>query len=118
MINNYRIFDLILQNNASKQEWVIRGLQNTSESHLSYVIDNFEMPADAPEGEYFYALVWNIREDVEYELKDDILSSIVHTSDSEMQLRDLQPEIGLMRYGNVETKNTYRNKNNEFLYRK
>ena len=118
MSENYKKYDLILQNTASKQEWVIRGLVNVSNVNLYYQFEEFSMPEGANTGEYFYALIWNVRDDVEYTLKDDIMKTIVHTGDGDVKLKDLQPETGILRYGVIEGGNTYRNKNTDFVYRK
>ena len=118
MSENYKKYDLILQNTASKQEWVLKGLVNVSTVNLYYQFNNFSMPTDAPTGEYFYALIWNVRTDVEYTLRDDILDTIVTTGEGSIKLKDLQPETGILRYGTVEQKNNYRNKNTDFIYRK
>lgn len=118
MVENSKIFDLILQNSASKKEWIVSGLTNTSETYRYYMFEDMEMPEDMPNGEYYYVLVRNARTDVEYTLKDDILDSVITTEEGEIKLRDIQPEVGILRYGDVSTKNTYRNKNTDFLYRK
>ena len=117
-MENTRIFDLILQNSASKKEWIIRGLVDTSETTLYHQFDDFKMPEDAPFGEYYCALLWNTREDVEYEIKDNLLDTICHTAEGDITLRDLRAETDLFQYGDAKEKNQYRNKNTDFIYRK
>ena len=113
-------YDIFLQNNASKQEWVVTGLTNTSDNNLYMRFEDFEMPDGAPYGEYTYALIYNGRDDVTYDLKDVLLDSILHTEDGDVKLNDLRPMVGLLRYGDVPNANTtYRTDNNkDFYYRR
>ena len=98
-------YDVIIQNSASKQTFLLTGNTDTSESHLYH---RFEVEIDAPEGEYVYVCVRNDREDVEYEFKTPVLDTVVHVGDEEMVLRDLQPSTGLLRIGeNVDPENVY-----------
>ena len=89
-------YDLLLQNNASKQHFVYSGLTDISTSHLFF---QFEEELDVPDGEYTYAVVMNYRTDVEYELKTPLLSTILHTEDGDVKLADLQPSTGLLQIG-------------------
>lgn len=121
MAETYKKYDLILQSCASKQEWVLKGLVNVSNASLYYQFDNFEMPQNAPYGEYSYALIWDVRDDVEFDIKDNILDTIVKTKDGDVPLRLLEPEIGILKYVGEEkkiTSNIYKNKNTDFYYRK
>lgn len=113
-------YDIFLQNNASKQEWVVTGLENTSDNNLYLRFEEFSMPSDAPEGEYTYALIYNGREDVSYDLKDVLLESVIHTGEGDVVLKNLRPLVGLLKYGTVESANTtYRTDvNKDFYYRK
>lgn len=112
-------YDIFLQNNASKQEWVVSGLENSSDNNLYLRFDDFQMPSDAPEGEYTYALIYNGRDDVVYTLKDVLLESVLHTGEGDVVLKNLRPMVGLLKYGNVETEKTYRTDvNKDFYYRK
>lgn len=118
-MENRKKYDLIIQNSASKKEWVVRGLEDTSGTHLYYEFEGFEMPADAPEGEYYYALLQNDNEEASYELKNDLLETLFISGEESTTLRALKPEIGLFKYGEpTEQKNAYRNKNKDFIYRK
>lgn len=93
-------YDLILQNNASKEHFIYSGLTNSSTNHLYY---RFDVELDVPDGEYTYAILIDNREDVEYELKTPVLSSILHTEDGDVVLRDLQPSTGLLQIGEGKT---------------
>lgn len=105
-----------MQNNASKKEYVVNGLDDKG-NDLSYVFDNFSMPAGAQEGEYTCALFYNEREDVTYEIKDVLLNTKVHTDEGDCTLRDLLPEIFLMKYGNGNKEvYVYRDTDVEYVY--
>lgn len=107
-------FDVILQNNASKEFILLSGLTDTSTSHLYH---RFEVDIDAAEGEYTYAVQYNTRDDVEYEFKTPILDTVLHTEDGDVVLRDLQPSTGLLRIGsNIEPVNIYQKDNNDTIF--
>ena len=107
-------YDVIIQNSASKQTFLLTGNTDTSESHLYH---RFEVEIDAPEGEYTYVCVRNDREDVEYEFKTPVLDTIVHIGDEELVLRDLQPSTGLLRVGNdITAANTYDNNKEKTIF--
>lgn len=89
-------YDLLLQNNASKEFTIYSGLTNISDNHLYY---HFDVELDVPDGEYTYVVQVDNRDDVEYELKTPILSTMIHTGDGDVLLRDLQPATGLLRIG-------------------
>lgn len=104
-------YDIILQNNASKQVILLPGVEDTSESHLYHL---FEVRIDAPEGEYTYCIVYNERDDVEYEFKTPLLDTVLHYGDDEsIVLRLLQPDTGLLRIGTtIEPENIYQDDEN------
>lgn len=111
-------YDIVLQHSASKREWVITGLTDSG-NELAYLFEDFEMPADAPDGEYYGLCFRNDRDDVEYTLKDVILDSIASVSDgTEVQLKYLRPEIFLMRYGEITSDASYRETDKQYYYRK
>lgn len=89
-------YDLLIQNNASKEHFVYSGLTDISTNHLYY---QFDQELDVPDGEYTYVVLINNRDDVEYELKTPILSTILHTGEGDVLLRDLQPATGLLQIG-------------------
>ena len=60
--------------------------------------------------------VWNGREDVEWEIKDVLLDTVAHTSAGDVKLRDLRPEIFLMRYGLVESEAQFRETDKQYYY--
>jgi len=111
-------FDLILQNNASKQIYLLSGLTDTSESSMAYLFEDFEMPESSQEGEYTCVLFRNGRKDVVYEFKNDILETIAHTGEGDVALRLLRPEIFLLKYGEINEVYGYRKSDKEYVYRK
>lgn len=107
-------FDVILQNNASKEFLLLSGLTDTSTTHLYH---RFEVDIDAADGEYTYATVYNTRDDVEYEFKTPLLDTVLHTEDGDVVLRDLQPSTGLLRIGShIEPVNIYQKDNNNTIF--
>lgn len=111
------MFDIILQNSASKKEYLVSGLKDTG-NWQAYVFEGFKMPDSAPFGEYYGALIWNGRDDVEYDFRDVLLDTVLHTGEGDVLLRDLRPEIFVLRYGQVEPAVIYREKDTEFIYYK
>ena len=108
-------FSIFLQHNASKREWLIEGLSDKG-NPMAYVFKDFEFPEDLPNGEFTGALVWNGRDDVEWEIKDVLLDTVAHTTVGDVKLRDLRPEIFLMRYGLVSEKAQYRDTDKKYYY--
>lgn len=111
-------FDLIIQNNASKEVFLISGLTDYSDTSLSYLFKNFSMPAAAQDGEYTCVLFRNGREDVVYEFKNDILDSIAHTDEGDIEFKYLRPEVFLMKYGVNEGAYSYKKSEKIYAYRK
>lgn len=105
MEEKHRTYDLILQDNGSKQFFVFSGLTDLSENHLYYEF-NIDL-SSLNSAEYTYAVYLNTRDDVEIEYKHPLLSSILHTEDGDVVLRDLQPVTGLLRVGKPATINEY-----------
>lgn len=89
-------FDIILQNNASKQFFLFSKQENLSDNHL-YL--EFDIDLDLPEGEYTVVCLENCREDVKYTFKTPILDTLITADDTTIQLRDLKPRISLLRLG-------------------
>ena len=91
-----KIYDLLLQNNASKEFFIYSGLADISASHLYY---EFDLELDVPDGEYTYCVQANDEQNVIYDLKTPLLSTILHVEENEILLRDLQPDTGLLQIG-------------------
>lgn len=113
------MYDILIQNNASKKIWVLEQLENASDNNLYLQFDNVTLPSDAEDGEYNYAIIYNGREDVEYETNAVLLKTKVICGDGEYLLEDLKPMTGLMRVGKVTSQNTYKSdkeKDNNTIY--
>ena len=91
-------FSIILQNRASKVEYLLTGLTNSSQNILAYVFEDFEMPEGAEYGEYTGILFIDNRYDSVYDLKDDVLSSTVSTAEGTVEVRHLRPEVFILKY--------------------
>ena len=111
-------YTLILQNLASRKEYLVRGLQDSSETYLCYVFENFVMPEGAEEGEYEGLLFIDNRNDCEYTLSDVPENTLISTTDGDVQVKHLRPERFILKYGEVaKTNNTYREDNKTFYSR-
>lgn len=109
-------WDILFQNNCTKAEYAVTGLTDLNVSSVYYFFENVEL--DFPEGEYSYAIILNLRDDVTYEFSDVLLNTICHTSDGDILLSDLNPECGLMKMGEIKQANIYKKNNKEYYYRK
>lgn len=113
------MFDLLLHNKASKKIILYSGLENTSDDQLYILFENFELTQGEPDGEYDYFLIYNGRDDVEYEFGEVPLNTILHTADGDVKLKDLYPIVGLLKVGNPEDNTTYKKnkEKTEYIYR-
>lgn len=110
-------FDIILQNNASKVNTIIRHQKNVSLNHL--YLEFLDIDLDLPDGEYTYVCIGNTNEAIEYEIKTPILSSKIKYQDTEITFNDIHPRMGIVRIGTVEpiAEYDYENDNDlEFIY--
>lgn len=96
MVINENKYDLLLQNNASKEFFIYSGLTDISINHLYF---QFDAELNVPDGEYTYAVLVNNRDDVEYDLNIPLLNTILHTGEGDVLLSDLQPSTGLLQVG-------------------
>ena len=108
------MYTLILRNNATNEVSVYDGLQNVGNARLYLEFQDVEL--DVPDGEYTYAAFDNDRDDITYDFKSNILDSVIHTDDGDVELRDINPRVGLMRIGIVEEANTYDNNDKQTYY--
>lgn len=108
-------YTLLLKNNASRSEYVVRGLVDEG-TDLIHFFRRFSMPEGAQEGEYTYVLFYDEAEDPKYELKDDILESVVTSEGVSIAVKHLNPETGILRYEENGEKGTYlpNNKDNRY----
>lgn len=110
-------YTLLLQNKASRKEYVIRGLQDKSKSYLCYVFENFVMPEGSQFGEYDGLLFIDDREDSEYALSDVLENTVVSTADGDVKVKHLRPERFILKYGEVKDDKVYREKNQTYYYK-
>lgn len=115
MTGNTENYDLIIQNNGSKQTFLFSGLTDTSENHLYHTFE--ELDLDVPDGEYTYYLLRNERDDVVYDFKVPLGDTIIHADDQEIVLKDLQAPTGLLRVGSeIKPTNTYDNNKEKTIF--
>lgn len=111
-------YDLILQNNGSKQEFLYMGIVPSEESTATFY--KFDIDLDVPSGEYTYCLIMDMRDDVVYVLNDVILNSVVETSEGNVLVRNLNPMTGLLIVNpqDREDKKIYIKKNKDYIFYK
>lgn len=108
------LYDIIMQNNASREFYLLQGLTDMAPTELYLQFNNVEL--DIPEGEYTYACFVNDRDDVVYEYKTPLLDTIVHTDEEDIVLKNLQPYTGLLRVGTVGETNLYDSTSTNYPY--
>ena len=96
-------FILLLQNNYTRELTTV-DVYNASTDPLFYEFKQLNLPDSIIPGEYTYALVWDI---LEYEVfpSTDFLETVIkvvdgHGETHELKLKDLQPEMGLLKFSN------------------
>lgn len=96
-------FILLLQNNYTREVTTV-DVYNESTDPLFYEFKQLNLPDSVIPGEYTYALVWDI---LEYEVfpSTDLLETVIkvvdgHGETHELKLKDLQPEMGLLKFSN------------------
>ena len=94
---------LLLQNNYTR-EVITVDVYNESTDPLFYEFKQLNLPDSIIPGEYTYALVWDI---LEYEVfpSTDFLETVIkvvdgHGETHELKLKDLNPEMRLLKFSN------------------
>lgn len=94
-------FILLLQNNYTREVTTV-DVYNESTDPLFYEFKQLNLPDSVIPGEYTYALVWDI---LDYEVfpSTDLLDTVIkvvdgHGEEHELKLKDLQPEMGLLKF--------------------
>ena len=112
-------FILLLQNNYTR-EVTTMDVYNESTDPLFYEFKNLEIPESIIPGEYTYALVWDI---LQYEVtpSTDLLDTVITVTDKNgevlnLKLKDLQPEMGLLKFGDGEMPESFVIKNEDNGY--
>lgn len=104
-------FDIIFMNNASKKVKILQKQENVSEDEDYLCFENVEL--DLPDGEYTYAVICNERIDVRYDVKNDLLETVVMTDEGNVPLRVLRPFTGLLMVKNEGKKTLFYNPKKE-----
>ena len=104
-------FDIIFVNNASKKVKILQKQENVSEDKDYLCFENVEL--DLPDGEYTYAAIYNARDDVRYDVKNDLLETIVLTDEGNVPLKVLRPLMGLLMAKNENKKTLFYNPKRE-----
>lgn len=104
-------FDIIFVNNASKKVKILQKQENVSEDKDYLRFENVEL--DLPDGEYTYAAIYNARDDVRYDVKNDLLETIVLTDEGNVPLKVLRPLMGLLMVKNEGKKTLFYNPKKE-----
>ena len=104
-------FDIIFMNNASKKVKILQKQENISEDKDYLCFENVEL--DLPDGEYTYAVICNERIDVRYDVKNDLLETIVLTDEGNVPLKVLRPFTGLLMVKNDGKKTLFYNPTRE-----
>lgn len=100
-------FDIIFVNNASKKVKILQKQENVSEDQDCLRFENVEL--DLPDGEYTYAAIWNARDDVRYDVKNDLLETVVKAGEWNVPLKFLRPLTGLLMVKNENKKTLFYN---------
>lgn len=104
-------FDIIFMNNASKKVKILQKQENVSEDKDYLCFENVVL--DLPDGEYTYAAIYNARDDVRYDVKNDLLETIVLTNEGNVPLKVLRPLMGLLMVKNENKKTLFYNPKRE-----
>ena len=96
-------FILLLQNNYTREVTTV-DVYNESTDPLFYEFKQLNLPDSVIPGEYTYALVWEM---LDYEVfpSTDFLETVIkvvdgHGETHELKLKDLNPEMGLLKFSN------------------
>ena len=114
------LYDLYLYGNSRKDGTLFQELKDTSNNGLYHTFENLDL-SEFPSGEYTYYTIRNdYGKDVEWQVSDVPLNSILTYDGKQYVLKDLLPEIGLLKIGTENTKDSssYRKKDVEYYYRK
>ena len=100
-------FDIIFMNNASKKVKILQKQENVSEDQDYLRFENVHLYL--PDGEYTYAVIFNARDDVRYDVKNDLLETVVITDRGNVPLKVLRPLTGLLMAKNDNKKTLFYN---------
>ena len=113
-------YDILIFNNSTKKDYLFQAQEDSSSNPLYHTFENLDLSA-LPSGEY---TVYTIRNDYEtavtWAVSDVPLNSILEYDGKRYSLKDLLPEIGLLKIGteNTQDTSTYKKEDVEYTYRK
>lgn len=113
-------YDILIFNNSTKKDYLFQDQQDSSATNLYHIFENLDL-SGLPSGEYSYFTIRNdYGEDVKWQVSDVPLNSVLTYDGKEYFLKDLLPEIGLLKIGTENTKDSssYRKKDVEYYYKK
>lgn len=113
-------YDILIFNNSTKKDYLYQGQEDASTSPLYHTFENLDL-SGLPSGEYTVYTVRNeYGTEVKWEISDVPLNSILEYDSKQYLLRDLKPEINLMKIGTeaTEDKSEYKKTDVFYQYRK
>ena len=113
-------YDILLFNNSTKKDYLFQEQEDSSNNGLYHKFENLDL-SGLPSGEYTDYIIRNdYGESVRWHFTDVPLNDILTYEGKEYKLKDLLPEVGLMKIGteNTADTSTYKKKDVEFIYRK
>lgn len=91
-------------------------LQNISRNNLYYEFDVKDKFNDLQAGTYELYCFWNTYSEYEIEIKSDILDSIITVNNQKFTLRDVKPEVTLLKVLDNDIKQpTYIDEKNSYI---
>ncbi len=107
---------MLLQNNASREVFVLYDLTNMAMNAMFYTFD-IDMPTTAQAGEYTYYIIPALSvKDIEPNVQP-LISNVIRSDGSSVLLRDLKPETGLLNYDTANSdSNIYPTTQTSFIY--
>lgn len=92
-------FDLLLWHKSTKDYFFIKGLKDSSITPSIREFKDFYMPSGATYGEYQYFCFEDLRNDIGIIESEVPLECIITTQEGNVPLSLLNPEMGVLRYG-------------------
>lgn len=107
---------MLLQNNASREVFVLYDLVDMAMNAMFYTFE-VAMPTTAQAGEYTYYIIPALSvKDIEPNVQP-LISNVIRSDGSRVLLRDLKPETGLLHYDTVNSDpNIYPTTQTSFIY--
>lgn len=109
-------FAMLLQNNASREVFVLYDLVDKAMNAMFYTFE-VAMPTTAQAGEYTYYIIPALSvKDIEPNVQP-LISNVIRSDGSRITLAELKPETGILRYEeNGNDKNIYPKAQSSFIY--